>query len=100
MMRMKKEQWDDVINVNLTGVFLATQVCAAGLAAGLHAGSSLREPYLAVTAHALCPTLVPHPPTPHACLYACAPGWQHTLLQVLQASPPVRLHTRLAGSPH
>ncbi|EFN55175.1 hypothetical protein CHLNCDRAFT_35597 [Chlorella variabilis] len=25
MMRMKKEQWDDVINVNLTGVFLATQ---------------------------------------------------------------------------
>ena len=25
MMRMKKQMWDDVINVNLTGVFLAAQ---------------------------------------------------------------------------
>lgn len=28
MMRMKPDQWDDVINTNLSGVFYATQVCA------------------------------------------------------------------------
>lgn len=27
MMRMKPDQWNDVIQVNLSGVFFATQVC-------------------------------------------------------------------------
>lgn len=27
LMRMKKSQWQDVIDLNLTGVFLCTQVC-------------------------------------------------------------------------
>jgi len=27
LMRMKKSQWQEVIDLNLTGVFLCTQVC-------------------------------------------------------------------------
>jgi hypothetical protein len=33
MMRMKPEQWNDVIDTNLTSVFYATQVCSAACTA-------------------------------------------------------------------
>lgn len=28
LMRMKKSQWQEVVDLNLTGVFLCTQACA------------------------------------------------------------------------
>jgi 3-oxoacyl-[acyl-carrier protein] reductase len=31
LMRMKKSQWQDVIDLNLTGVFLSTQVSILGM---------------------------------------------------------------------
>lgn len=45
MMRMKLSQWQDVINTNLTGVFMCTQVCFMWYAPGVPPAHALHWPH-------------------------------------------------------